>query len=410
MQIPYERMTNDARRVIERAGRRAAERSAAQATPEHLLLALPDGEGSLVHQALTALGSLPSAIVGSLVQRLPPVGQRAAPAPLDRDSELVIHFATKEAYQLGHRQIDALHLLLGIFYLGRGIAHETLQGAGVQLVALRQYVLERPNVASGLAVARDEQLRHVLRPSPIFYGLLGLVALSGTMLGLDLPGRYSGPLTLLFIIGGWLVSLCVHECGHAIAAFLGGDHSVRDKGYLTLDPRRYTHPLLSIVLPLVFLILGGIGLPGGAVYINRAKLRNGKWEAFVSAAGPFGTLACIFLTIVPFLLPWHRWLTATNTDFWAALAYLAFVQVMSLVFNLLPIPGLDGFGIIAPGLPEGWHARTLRLGSLPLIVFYMVLWQDNPISSAFWYRIYDVADALRIPIVFVYMAMHNLPF
>lgn len=403
-------MTNDARRVIERAGRRAAERSAAQAAPEHLLLAILDDGGSLVQQVLTALGTLPGAIAGSLAQRLPPAGQGATPAPLDRDSELVIHFATKEAYQLGHRQIDALHLLLGIFYLGRGVAHETLQSAGVQLVALRQYVLERPQLASGLAVERDQQLRHALRPSPIFYGLLGLVALSGVALGLDLPGRYSGPLTLLFIIGGWLVSLCVHECGHAVAAFLGGDHSVRDKGYLTLDPRRYTHPILSIVLPLVFLVLGGIGLPGGAVYIDRAKLRNGRWESFVSAAGPLGTLACIVLTIVPFLLPWHAWLTPTNIDLWAALAYLAFVQVMSLVFNLLPIPGLDGFGIIAPGLPEGWHATTVRLGGLPLIIFYMVLWQDNPISSAFWYRIYDVADALRIPIALVSLAMDSLPF
>src|ERR1700741_2320636 len=68
-----------------------------------------------------------------------------------------------------------------------------------------------------------------------------------------------------FVLAGWVVSLCLHEFGHALAAFLCGDRSVRDKGYLTLDPLRYTDLQFSIFWPLVFLAMGGIGLPGGAV-------------------------------------------------------------------------------------------------------------------------------------------------
>ena len=61
------------------------------------------------------------------------------------------------------------------------------------------------------------------------------------------------------------MSLCLHEFGHALVAYRGGDRSVRGKGYLTLDIRRYTDVGLSFVLPVLFLLLGGIPLPGGAV-------------------------------------------------------------------------------------------------------------------------------------------------
>ncbi len=72
-----------------------------------------------------------------------------------------------------------------------------------------------------------------------------------------------------FVFIGFVISLCVHEFGHAIVAYHCGDRTVRDKGYLTLDPLRYTDLQYSIVFPLIIMALGGIGLPGGAVYINR---------------------------------------------------------------------------------------------------------------------------------------------
>ena len=70
---------------------------------------------------------------------------------------------------------------------------------------------------------------------------------------------------------GWAVSLCLHEFGHAYTAYRGGDRSVRAKGYLTLDIRRYADLGLSLVLPVFFLLLGGIPLPGGAVWIDQRR-------------------------------------------------------------------------------------------------------------------------------------------
>jgi len=54
--------------------------------------------------------------------------------------------------------------------------------------------------------------------------------------------------------------VCLHEFGHAWAAYRGGDYTVREKGYLTLNPIHYTHPVYSLLMPVVFMMLGGIGL------------------------------------------------------------------------------------------------------------------------------------------------------
>ncbi len=62
----------------------------------------------------------------------------------------------------------------------------------------------------------------------------------------------------------WIFSVCLHEFGHAIVAYYGGDTSVREKGYLTFNPLKYTHPVYSLLMPVIFMMLGGIGLPGGA--------------------------------------------------------------------------------------------------------------------------------------------------
>ena len=68
------------------------------------------------------------------------------------------------------------------------------------------------------------------------------------------------------------MSLCLHEYAHALVAYRAGDRGVADRGYLTLNPLKYTHPLLSIVLPVVVVMLGGIGLPGGAVWVDHAHI------------------------------------------------------------------------------------------------------------------------------------------
>jgi WG containing repeat len=72
----------------------------------------------------------------------------------------------------------------------------------------------------------------------------------------------------------WIIAISCHEFGHAIVAYWGGDHSVKDKGYLSFNPLRYVDSLHSIVLPAVFLLLGGYPLPGAAVYIDFGRISS----------------------------------------------------------------------------------------------------------------------------------------
>jgi hypothetical protein len=183
------------------------------------------------------------------------------------------------------------------------------------------------------------------RPSPVFLGILALTVAGGVMAAFgDVTTVLVGdrdPLLIagvvIFVAAGWVASLSLHEFGHAMVAYRGGDVSVAHKGYLTLDVRKYTDPVLSIVLPLIFLIIGGIPLPGGAVWINRGALRSRGTSSWVSLAGPLSNLAVgAALTLVVSLVPMAGGLVV-------AISYLALLQVLTFILNILPIPGLDGW-------------------------------------------------------------------
>jgi len=193
-----------------------------------------------------------------------------------------------------------------------------------------------------------------VRPSPIFLALVGSTALGGVLAWLAgasvRPLSYAG--VFIFVIAGWLVSLCLHEFGHAYTAWRFGDRDAEVRGYLTLDPRRYSHPALSLLLPMVFIALGGIGLPGAAVYL-RTWFMTPTRRTLVSLAGPAANLvlAVLLLTLTRvFYDQAHRVL-------WAGVAFLGFLQVTAVVLNLLPVPGLDGYDALEPHLsPETQRA------------------------------------------------------
>ena len=83
--------------------------------------------------------------------------------------------------------------------------------------------------------------------------------------------------------------------------------------------------------------------------------------------------------------------------FWAALAFLIFLQASAIVLNLLPIPPFDGFGIIAPWLSIEIRILAQRVGMLPLLLISFFLWQGGPISATFWGAVYNVAGILQVP-------------
>jgi Zn-dependent protease len=219
--------------------------------------------------------------------------------------------------------------------------------------------------------------------SPFFLLLLG-----ATTVGAVLAAVGTGPVLVagivLVVLGGWAVSLCLHEFAHALVAHRSGDLSVRTRGYLTLDIRRYTNVALTLVLPVLFLLLGGIPLPGGAVLINHGAIRSRAARSLVSFAGPAVNLVLgLVLVLVVAGVPMPIGLAA-------ALSCLALIQVLAFVLNILPVPGLDGFGVLEPYLSPGARLLAAKVAPwAPLVLLVVLL--GLPGASAV---LFGIGDAL----------------
>lgn len=221
-----------------------------------------------------------------------------------------------------------------------------------------------------------------VRPSPIFAAVVAVTTLGGVVAWQSAdkvrPLAYAG--VFVFVIAGWLVSLCLHEFGHAFTAWRFGDHNVAARGYLTLNPLRYTHPMLSLGLPMLFVALGGIGLPGGAVFVQTSYMSAAR-RTIVSLAGPSANLALA----VGLLALTRTFFTPAHAVFWAGVAFLGLMQLTALVLNLLPVPGLDGYGALEPHLqPQTQQALepVKQWGLLALLVLLI-----SPVLNGWFFSI-----------------------
>jgi tetratricopeptide (TPR) repeat protein/Zn-dependent protease len=208
----------------------------------------------------------------------------------------------------------------------------------------------------------------------------------------------------MFLVGiivcfGWIFSLCLHEFSHAIVAYWGGDKSVKNKGYLTFNLLKYTDPGYSLILPIIFLLMGGIGLPGGAVYINQQKLRNRWWQSAVSAAGPLSNIIIAFGLAIPFWFFANLDSVAIERDSYplSGLAFLVYLEVFATVFNLLPIPGLDGYGIVEPWLPKQMRAKLNYIAKYGTLFIIILFWNVPAVSSFIYDIVVTFTDWLHVP-------------
>ncbi|MCC6829844.1 MAG: site-2 protease family protein [Thermoleophilia bacterium] len=213
----------------------------------------------------------------------------------------------------------------------------------------------------------------LFRPGPVFYllvaafaGACGWAAATPiTTVGPSIGDRIA---PILVVILGWIVSLCIHEWAHAAVAYRGGDRTVAEKGYLTLDPRHYADPIWSVAMPIAFLILGGLGLPGGAVWIERHRIRSRRVQSLVSLAGP----ATNIVFGVAVLAVVRSGMVDGSPVLRFALAYLGLLEFATALLNLIPIPGLDGYGAIEPYLPHGVRMMLRPIAQYGIIVLFFV--------------------------------------
>lgn len=328
---------------------------------------------------------------------------------IDPNVQQVLIGALQEAHAAGLAFASTRDLLISTLLHPSPEIVEWQQTWRIDADAVRQAPVSVYEIAATAAAEKRriaaEQMRakrNAWAISPIFLGLVATLAGLGYYLyqvteptldqGVGLPQIA----LFVFVTVGWIVSLALHEFGHAAMAYIGGDSSAAERGYLTLNPLKYTHPLLSIVMPVIFLLLGGIGLPGGAVYVNMGAIRSRWMQSVVSAAGPGANALFAALLALPFLLIQDVDFFAGHILFWAAIALLIFLQVTAILFNLIPMPGLDGFGILAPWLPASVHRMLAPLYSFGFMLLIFMFWYVDAFSNFFWTLVWLLLLTLNV--------------
>ncbi|MEO2195322.1 MAG: site-2 protease family protein [bacterium] len=186
----------------------------------------------------------------------------------------------------------------------------------------------------------------------------------------------------LIILGVLLFSLTVHEMAHALTADWYGDPTARRLGRISLNPAVHVDPVGTIMLPLLGLLAGGFVFGWAKpVPVNPANLKNHRQDFLViAAAGPASNIlmaivASWLLGLVPGGLGASEGVPGVLATFGFAMVQL---NLLLAVFNMLPIPPLDGGNVLAGVLPEAVAASYDRLvrpyGFVILIVLMATGW------------------------------------
>ncbi len=184
---------------------------------------------------------------------------------------------------------------------------------------------------------------------------------------------------LIFSLAILLMSAVIHEVSHGYAAYLLGDPTAKNAGRLTLNPIYHLDFFGSIILPFLLVLTGSPFVFGWAkpVPYNPYNLKNQKWgSAIVGAAGPLSNIliALAFGLLMRFgavsgLLPF---------SFLNIVGSIVFINLLLAVFNLVPVPPLDGSKLLFSVLPYRWRQTEYfleRYGIFFLLFFIFFLWR-----------------------------------
>ena len=253
--------------------------------------------------------------------------------------------------------------------------------------------------------------RNRIRVSPVFLAIVAVSVTGGVAAWTGYgDARFA---VFVFVFGAYFAVLCLHEFGHAYAAHKAGDRGVAARGYLDLNPLRYLNPVLSILLPAIYLAIGGLPLPGGAVLVDRSAARK-RWQAsMISASGPLWNIlfAGIAMAAVAIAVPTNEDIYfSAHSFFWSGVSFFAYIQVAVALLNLIPVPGLDGFGIIEPYLrPETRRAlEPVRPYGILLVLLLLVAFP--PVRDGFSHAINSILETFGQPSIGPALGQDNFMF
>jgi Zn-dependent protease len=183
-------------------------------------------------------------------------------------------------------------------------------------------------------------------------------------------------LVIIFSILVLLFSIVIHEVSHGLMADYLGDHTARLAGRLTLNPISHLDPIGSFLVPLMLIISGSSFIIGWAkpVPVNPFNLKDKVYgDAKVAAAGPLSNLliAGFFGVLMRFLPLLSN--TVLVGNLLVFFSYIVWINILLAVFNLMPIPPLDGSHVLFAFLPRSFNniKRFLIQYQLFILIFFI---------------------------------------
>ena len=180
-----------------------------------------------------------------------------------------------------------------------------------------------------------------------------------------------------------LFSVTIHEVAHGYIALRMGDHTAQKAGRLTLNPIKHLDFFGSLILPLILKLTGSPIIFGYAkpVPVNFSNLRNvRKSTIYVASAGVLANFILAFLSGIFFrILTNYKMLWQTSIispfimDLYSMLFYSVVINLVLAIFNLIPIPPLDGSKILAMCLPTSLRIQFARLERFGMIIIIFLL-------------------------------------
>ena len=185
--------------------------------------------------------------------------------------------------------------------------------------------------------------------------------------------------TILAVILG---SMILHELAHGLVAYGLGDTTAKDEGRLSLNPFKHLDPITSVLIPLLMYFTGG-PIFGGAkpVPINTRRLKGGAWGmALVGIAGP---LTNFLLALVAFLIGHFTGVIYGADIAGTIVMYVVSINLGFFIFNILPIPPLDGSRVLYAIAPDGVREvmEKIERGFGIWLVFGLILIFSSALSS-----------------------------
>ena len=157
------------------------------------------------------------------------------------------------------------------------------------------------------------------------------------------------------------IALSVHEFGHAIAAYLLGDNTAKSYGRLTLNPAKHVDPI-----GLVSLLLLHIGW-AKPVPVNPNNFKSYRWGNFIVSFA--GAIANIITAIIAVIIAKNSHMYAIYTIAWTTATF----NISFAAFNLLPIPPLDGWGVVSTFIPLKWSEFVCKFENYGQLILLLLI-------------------------------------